>query len=243
MSFKINKEETLVNTVPVDAEGGAKPEPEERPLETYLQVENLTDRRAPAPVTHFAPKQTTIVVSEVIATAKDRLGKQCGHCVHFNAEQGRYLMDQIRMASNRGDPQATHYLRTLRAHALGEKGAALDPDIYTSSPNAPDILDQYVSELGFCRAYSELLNDVMFQHPTETCQSETALQEMADTTGGWPGKHLDELMKLKPSERLTHSSRPKPLPLLYQPRDSTIERLTTEMLSNVMFTAEAAKKA
>lgn len=240
MSFKIHNEQTLVNTVPVDSVGGAKPEPEERPLETHTRAEAVSPR--PLQAHELAPQRLNIVVSEAIGDAKERLGKQCGHCKHFNAEQGRYLLSRIVEADRRGDPQATDYLKMLRAHTLGEKGAAFDPEIYTSDPHAPDLVDKYIAELGFCRAYSELMRDVMLQHPTETCPSNTGLQEMADYMAGWPESHRKELEVLKPSEILAHASRPKPLPILYEARDSVVDKLTQQLLDDVMFKADAAKK-
>lgn len=239
MSFTIKGEQTLVNTTPVDAVGGAKPEPEERPLEVHSIVENLA---APvrANVMQFEPKAMKIVTSEVIATATHRLGKQCGNCVHWNREQGRYLLGEIVAASARGDPQATGVLHTWRAHAIGEKHGALDPDIYTQNPNAPDVVDKYIEEFGFCRAYSEMMNDIMLQHPTETCPSDEGLQEMADFTKEWvpPRNVAPEILAMF----LERHPRPAPLPIMYAPRDSQIDKLTKKLLDDVMFAADHAKK-
>lgn len=239
MSFKIKSEQTLVNVVPVDSVGGAKPEPEERPLETHSVVENIETRAVP--VHQYAPKNMTVVVSEVIATATDRLGKQCGNCKNLNATAGRAMMAEIRLAAARGDFDAASYIQRLRMWAIGERAVA-DPDIFSNNPQAEDPADEYVKQLGLCTAYSALMKDISFMHPAETCPSDEGLQEMADYIERWPGKFAAELALLKPSERLTHSSRPKPLPILFEARDSTIEKLIGQLRDDVMFKANEAKK-
>lgn len=234
MSFNVKGEKHEVNIAPVDSVGGAKPEAEERPLESKFLVENLAVRN---PLGGSAPlnvKEKIFVQSEAIATAQHTFGTSCGTCKHFNFEAGRAFMNDINRLAASGDMQARIFERNFKCFVIGDNPAlAASSDVY-AHPSAPDPVDLYIGEMGICHRYSEILNDAHFCHPTEGCPSES------DRTG--MATHLAIAAKTLQLGPDGQPVLPEPLPLFYEAKSSEIDKLVKGLRDNLLFTADAAKK-
>ena len=224
-----------MNVAPVDSVGGAKPEAEERPLDSKFLVENLAVRDPFGASAPLRVKEKVVVQSEVIATAQHTFGTACGMCKHFNLEAGRAFMNDIHALAATGDLQARTFERNFKCFVIGDNPAlAASSDVY-AHPSAPDPIDLYIGDMGICHRYSEILNDAHFCHPTDACPSEQDRIGMATHLKIRAGEKID----LGPDGQ---PILPPPVPLFFDPKSSELDKLFKSLRDDLLFTADAAKK-
>lgn len=167
---KILSEQKAVNTQPVDSVGGAKPEPEERPMFIERKVEGNAIQLSTGEL--MRAKDVSVLIQTNVFAEMDYIGKQCGHCAHFDLRMGQEEMIRIQ---HRGSPEERKMFAELRAQLLETGVVDAAGDFVGHSQIFHDETLSFIYQMGACRAASALKNETQFLHPSqEGCPSHFA---------------------------------------------------------------------
>lgn len=173
MPFDIKDTTIKVGTAEVDSVGGAKPEPEERPVmitQRAVQFE-APMRQGSIPMKQIAPREVNITEVTTVEQALKR-PFMCLMCRHFSKEKGQQLLRH--WATLPHDSPEGSYLLMLRAYLMGQREGV--PTMLAIKE-----VDQHIAEMGLCEAYSQVLTEkektvcCEFQHPHATCPDDETL--------------------------------------------------------------------
>ena len=169
--MNIKDDKTKIDLSPVDAVGGAKPEPEERPAERVLTVDRSSidlkmSTGKPVDSKLIAPNgliaNTEVDYQSTAGQLARGFRSQCQYCVHFDhaAAQGLFHTWQQDLAG-------MQQLNDIRAAVLETQNAALI-DRHAGLDGEIDP-EHCLAQLGICRVLTEILNDPMIVHPMGAC--------------------------------------------------------------------------
>lgn len=172
-------EQVSVDTSNVDAIGGAKPEPEERPAFVHTTLDPTSgdrgdlssipeDRRGG--VVPLVPKMPPVVREELsVNELASMLGHTCSNCKHFNHPLGQ---SQIELEMKCGTPEQMDRWRATIAE-IAMRNPELAGEEFVSDPFAELPAEREILKLGLCLAMSEPGFDKnVFSHPDTFCPSE-----------------------------------------------------------------------
>lgn len=184
---RVLDEKTVVNTAEVDAVGGAKPEPEERPVVDALLLEpNKVALSNGAEIDSM--KKMELHTIRPVGDMLESFGKYCKNCKHFNWQLGQREVLRINV---QGSPQEKLTLKETRANFFETQYEESGTDILAPASDVfHDESDTFISQLGLCAAMSSFWQDACLVHPAQqTCpqdvpfmyEAKDAEQERRDT--------------------------------------------------------------
>lgn len=129
--------------------GGARPEPEEMPARRVIGVD--ADATGNLDGSFLGKFNSAITYEETAGTFAQMSGKTCSGCLHWNPELWRKVYVQ-----KFHDPVFNKELNKIRRRIHGD-----------------DELDDeaQVRAMGFCNAFTEILQDEVVTHPKSCCPS------------------------------------------------------------------------
>lgn len=162
-SNRVLDEKILVNTAEVDSVGGAKPEPEERPLLDAMKLEPNKVALSTGKLVDSVNNMTAIQETTVF-DALQAFGKHCGYCKHFNLRKGQ---EEILRMRTMGSPEERKMLQELRAQLL-ESGAVESLNDFASLDEVfHDETKEFIGQMGACEAASSVALEVQLMHPSQ----------------------------------------------------------------------------
>lgn len=213
MSQRILAEKQLVNAVEVDAVGGAKPEPEERPfidaslmeVEKQVMHDHATGQRKEIPVV----KQAVITEISSVADQLEAYGKYCQNCRYFNRPMGQQELMRIQAF---GTPQEKRSIQELRVRLEMDSE---EPDITTLDRVYNSMADSFISQMGLCTALTQVMGQPALMHPSQNgCPKEVP---------GIDGKPVE-------------------LPFMYEARDAEQKKQDDAMRDMLLYKASGVLK-
>ncbi len=163
---RILAETTAIDIAEVDAVGGAKPEPEERPMHDVRQLEPNRQTLSTGEQVSTMQQGMVVVVQSNVQAEMESFGKQCANCYHFNHRLGQ---QQLTDMQEFGSPEDKKMIAELRAQVL-DSGFVENIGEYTSVNDVfRDETMQFVREMGMCTALTSLKKEPVFIHPTQQC--------------------------------------------------------------------------
>ena len=212
--MKISAEFLRIQAAEVDAVGGAKPEPEARPLERVQAgaIEtNFNDGR----LTGGALRGATLIETTVGQFAQG-IRRMCGSCRYMNREAWRHMHAAIEASE---DILVRDELNGLRAHFLTSADSTLS-DLHEGADGDLDV-EHAIGSMGLCEAYTGYLKcpagEEVIVHPAGVC----------------PEK-LGDLWPESPDANMA-------LPMLYEPRSNAIQQAASAQYDRVMRAAKGLK--
>lgn len=163
--MKVLGEKAVVNVSEVDAVGGAKPEPEERPYHVITKTEQPTQKV----VDQFGVEHTVAVLKAAyaietynVADVAEAVGKFCGNCKHFSKAYGQREM--ARVDSPMGTPEEKRVLTELRFNVSTQVNGDMVPaaEIFDDSAT-----EGFMSEMGACFALGNMFGSTTWMHPSQ----------------------------------------------------------------------------
>lgn len=185
----VTEQDEKVNNAEVDAIGGAKPEPEERPLIVEMKIAPGTGESAVAPGEAELKLDAAKTVS-IEMTVEERamlLGKYCGNCVHFNHRGGQQQLERM---SFRGTPAERAHLKSLFSELTEQQPVdQAGEDIVTADEAfTPTYAEKAMSRMGMCNAITSAVVEVTLTMPEGHCPAPTIPEIMKDL---WVAKSQD----------------------------------------------------
>lgn len=174
---KILGEQQVVDTGPVDSVGGAKPEPEERPLMEHRVLEPNKMQLSSGEIMHAA-RNMNVYIESTVGRELQAFGKQCGRCKHYSHKAGQLEIAKIQQF---GDPEDKAMLKELRAQLLETGVVNVMGDYVGAAEIFHDETADFVREMGACVKASAEKKDVQLLHPSQNC----CPMKFADNTP-WP---------------------------------------------------------
>lgn len=157
------REEITVDAGEVDAVGGAKPEPEERPAFVVQELDRTTGDKGHGPTGTTTAlelqRNPTVRVEHTVEELTRTLGKCCRNCRHFNLPLGQMLMHQEMVAS----PEKFDLWRSVMAEIAVMRPELAGPE-YVSDPYAPTGAERELERIGHCSALTPLAGEDVFLH-------------------------------------------------------------------------------
>jgi len=167
---KILNEQLVVNTQPVDSVGGAKPEPEERPMAHIRTLEGSKVQLSTGEV--ITGHASTVVIETNVFAELEYVGKQCGHCLHWDYRMGQEEFIRIEF---QGSPEDKKMVAELRAQLLETGVVDGAGDFVGHTQVFHDETLGFIKQMGACRAASALKQEIQLLHPSqEGCPSHFA---------------------------------------------------------------------
>lgn len=163
---RILAETTVVDVAEVDAVGGAKPEPEERPFHDARQVAPNKMQLSTGETVDALQQGVFITVTSTIENEMLCFGKTCAGCIHFNHRLGQAEFDRIK---HQGSPEERQMVAELRAQVL-DSGFVENLGDYTPVNDVfKDETLEFIGEMGMCVVLTSLKKDFVTVHPTQQC--------------------------------------------------------------------------
>lgn len=170
--MKASNEETRVNTSEVDAIGGAKPEPEERPVESRFSVEGGApahggQAQSPALKLQQLP---TVALETNVGELLQNFGKICRDCKHWNWRRGQAEMEHRAFA---GTPEDRRLITNTftELELQGDQGGGGGVPIIDSPEGifSPTHAENVMATNGCCERLTEHFKDVVWIFPDAHC--------------------------------------------------------------------------
>jgi len=194
----IKDDKFVINTAPVDAVGGAKPEPEERPIVRVMDTEAKTgwgqsfDQSKGDPLPTGAGNMKAAITAESTVGHVATMGmKSCKDCVHWNPGRWKKTLNKWK---NSTDPFEIAELEMAR-------GMSTTGNIMLSARGEFAKIDSNLEKsFGLCEAYTRYFKEelkmldgyVTWTHPDSQCPGTTKPNKLNPK-----GTVLPELFKAK----------------------------------------------
>lgn len=164
--MKSVNEQVAVDVREVDSIHGAKPEPEERPAFTQMQIEGGTKADVADGQLELSVPRSTSIESTVQELA-DLEGKYCRNCRRFNLKLGQIEIERM---GYRGDEQERKVVMEMAAfYAENDR----ETPVYVDSEDgvfAPTLAETEMARTGLCTKLKVLVHpDCHCAGPEEGC--------------------------------------------------------------------------
>lgn len=168
-SNEVIAEEKSIDTSEVEAVGGAKLEPEERPfLDRMILKPDEVTLRSGKVIQGQAMAQT---VETDVAAVMESYGKQCGRCKWFNHQQGQTELKRIEVQGSPEEKATIHNAKVFMVEPGSEE--LVHPSKVWEDETAP-----MMARLGKCIKLTDL-------HPTKEVQLISPEQEVCPKSLPW----------------------------------------------------------
>ena len=179
----IKDDKFVINTAPVDSVGGAKPEPEERPIMRVMDTEAKTGlgstfNQDEASLSHGLGNMKAQITAESTVGTVTRAGMEsCKDCQHWDPAQWKKTLNKWRQST---DPFEMHELEMAR-------GMANTGNVMLASRGDFTSIDSNLEKsFGLCRAYTRYFKEelrlldgnVTWTHPDAQCPGTTKPNKM-----------------------------------------------------------------
>lgn len=177
--MNFSEEYLQIQTSEVDSIGGAKPEPEERPMRRVLVAADgikmsMTNGLKPSDVSRDAKDSVPGIVSAHtdVGTLTSRL-RLCGACKHFDQKWWRDALARMKLSD---DPADRQFVQTIYA----EFSMTTNPNLIEMHQGDDDDgvdTEHAIQSHGLCQAYTHILHELGYSdfdsqtivHPLGSC--------------------------------------------------------------------------
>lgn len=171
-----------VNVSEVDSIGGAKPEPEERPLTVTMAIEKGTGHEesvgdGAALLTLDRAKMVSVEMT--VEERAKLLGKYCGNCIHFKHALGQVSLERM---AYRGTDKDKDHLRSLFAELTEQTPPEdiTDEHVPMEEVFAPTYAERAMARMGLCVAITAAVNEDTLVFPECHCPASEIPEVMKD---------------------------------------------------------------
>ncbi|MBP6479866.1 MAG: hypothetical protein KA310_03370 [Pseudomonadales bacterium] len=185
----VTNQKEEVNVSEVDSIGGAKPEPEERPLNITLEIEKGTGEGAqqPGAAELQLDRNKLVTVESSVAEREQLLGKYCGNCLHFNHAAGLATLERW---AHRGTDAEKKHLQALYGELAEEDPTGGGEDVVTTEEVfQATYAERRMGQMGRCQKASNLLSEDVLVMPDGHCMGPG--EPLVQNTDLWEAKDRD----------------------------------------------------
>lgn len=162
--MRIKSDLLKISKVPFTADG-QKLEVEEQAAARVLGTEvGATDQRG----NPLGAMRTQIIAETTIGEIANQIRHKCKDCKHFDQPA---MVKMIQKAGASGDKRLHQGLNEIRAALLQSQNASLT-QMHEGADGDLDV-EHALASMGYCRALSDKLNDLIVVHPMAGCPEDT----------------------------------------------------------------------
>lgn len=175
----VTKTEVDMHTGPAESVGGAKPDPEERPVltsDTVVPQSKEGQHLKPGELVPGGPGEMNagvplkhVMVQSAAEAAEYLSAGQCGQCRHFNVRKGQDWLEKAK----RGDGAERKVFTSIRNELaaicnLELMGASIYMDDRDEA-RMKELVSSELGEIGWCEAHSQIQKQEVLALPESTC--------------------------------------------------------------------------